>query len=725
MEDGGYRENMTRKKLVVIGNGMAGMRCIEELLKIDDSLYDITVFGSEPYPNYNRIMLSKVLQGNFSMDEITIHPFSWYDEMGIKLYTDTTITSINIKDKFVVSSKGFKQSYDRLILATGSSAFIPKLPGVDKSGVTGFRSIQDCLAMIEASKRYKRAAVIGGGLLGLEAAKGLLNLGMDVHVVHNASYIMNRQLDSVSAELLRKELEAQGMRFLLNKRTEKVFGHGRAKGLMFDDGTKLVADYIVFAVGIKPRIEFAANSGIDTNRAFVVDDYMQTNIPDVYAVGECAEHQGIVYGLVAPLYEQGKVLARTLCGVETEPYTGTVSSAQLKISGVDVFSAGNVYEASQEATAQQMYDAVKGSYKRVLMTKGKVSGAILYGDIGDSTHLLNLIQKEAPVAELYQEPSTGARDEAAAALAPKDTVCACNGVCKLDIVTVVCRDGLETVEEVRDKTKASGSCGGCRPLVEAIIKLTLESPPQLEPEIPEPICGCSELDHQSLREEIASELTQEPREMMSRLAWKQPNGCAICQGAIGYYWEVHNKSYSDHQAFKGMKIKKRALGASIQLACEPSVERNSISAQAIWLKQQFEASFASLPMPSAISIAVSGGTSFPAGVFVSSIGLTSTPAGWEIYVGGHAELPLQQGKLLSIEETVASALDITICSVQWYRETAYFGEPVWEWVERLGITIIREKLLNPQQRKQLYKRWQKHQTRSALTATISTDAVKL
>lgn len=706
---------MNKQKLVVIGNGMAGMKCIEELLNIDDSKYEITVFGSEPYPNYNRIMLSKVLQGNSSLEDIMIHPWSWYKEKGIQLHTGTAVTKIDPRAKLVETDKGVKTPYDRLILATGSSAFIPRLPGVDKAGVTGFRNIQDCLAMMEAAKLYQRAAVIGGGILGLEAAKGLLNLGMEVHIVHNAPYIMNRQLDPFSSELLQKELDGQGMRFLLNKRTEKIIGRGRAKGLLFDDGTKLAVDYIVFAVGIKPRIELAEGSGLRANRAFIVDDYMQTNIADVYAVGECAEHQGIVYGLVAPLYEQGKVLARVLCGVKTESYRGTVPSAQLKISGIDVFSAGNSYDGSQQ-TALQMYDAIKGSYKKVTMSGGKVTGAILYGDISEASQLLSLIQKRSLVSELYREQATNTNDDAAAALAPKDTVCSCNGVCKADIVSAVCKDGLETLEQVREKTKASGSCGGCRPLVEAVLRLALESP-ELEPEELEPVCGCSTVDHPALISEISRGIALEPSQVLSRLNWKTQAGCAVCQPALQYYWTVHAKASSHNRRLIDASQNLFPLGASIQLACEAEAKPGTASFEAGLLKEQLEISFASFPMPANVTIAISGGTRFPAGVLVSGFGLVAAPAGWELYIGGHAELPLRQAQLLSIESSVERILDIAVSAIEWYRESAYYGETVWEWLDRLGIMNIREQLHNSQERKKLQQSWQDQINRAGTAAS--------
>ncbi len=333
-----------KQKIVLIGNGMAGVRCIEEILKIKPESFEVTVFGSEPHPNYNRIQLSNVLQGDTTISDITINDWDWYKENKITLYADETVTNIDTAKKIIYSDKNREVEYDRLILATGSVPFILPIPGADKKGVTAFRNIEDCEKMIEYSKKYKKAAVIGGGLLGLEAARGLLNLGMKVDVIHLSNCLMERQLDPTAGKLLQKELESQGMNFLLGKQTQEIFGEIDIEGLCFSDGEEIQADLIVMAVGIRPNTQLALKGGIPVNRGIIVNDYMETDIPNVYAVGECAEHRGMVYELVAPLYEQGKVLAKKICGVDGDAYEGTVLSTKLKVSGVDVFSAGEIFE---------------------------------------------------------------------------------------------------------------------------------------------------------------------------------------------------------------------------------------------------------------------------------------------------------------------------------------------------------------------------------------------
>jgi nitrite reductase (NADH) large subunit len=339
-----------------------------------------------------------VLQGDTEVKDITLNDWDWYIENNIQLYTGETVVKVDSGKKVVITDLGRVQPYGELILATGSLPFILPIPGADKKGVTAFRDMKDTDEMLAASKQYKKAAVIGGGLLGLEAARGLLNLGMDVSVIHLASYLMERQLDPTAGKLLQEELEKQGMTFLLEKQTQEVLGGERVEGLRFHDGTKIEADLVVMAVGIKPNIELAKESGLSVNRGIVVNDYLQTDTPHIYAVGECAEHNGIAYGLVAPLYEQGKVLAKAICGVETKPYQGSVVSTQLKVSGVEVFSAGDFTEG-EDKKAIKVFDEQDGVYKKIVLRGNQIVGAVLFGDTSDGNRLFSMIQKQADISE--------------------------------------------------------------------------------------------------------------------------------------------------------------------------------------------------------------------------------------------------------------------------------------------------------------------------------------
>lgn len=531
-----------KKKLVLVGNGMAGVRAIEHLVKLAPGAYDITVFGAEPHPNYNRIMLSSVLAGGADMKDIVLNDWDWYEDNRIRLYAGHHITKIDTKLRKVESDKGISADYDALILATGSNPFMLPLPGADKEGVIAFRDIKDCETMQEASKAYKKAVVIGGGLLGLEAARGLLHLGMEVSVVHIHPYLMERQLDQTAARMLQRELEAQGMKFLLSKNTESIYGKKRVKGLRFTDGSEAEADLIVMAVGIRPNIELAKVSGIEVNRGVVVNDFMETNVPGVYAVGECAEHRGIAYGLVAPLYEQGAVLAKRLAGVETGGYEGSVTSTKLKVSGVDVFSAGR-YDEPPGTRSMRYQDEVEGVYKKIVLQDDKLVGAVLFGDTGDGASLFSIMKKGESVKgkekELLLGFSVGSGGGKASpadrleAMAMDEIICGCNGVSKGAIAEAIQSKGCSSVGEIKACTKASGSCGGCKPLVEGLLKLYAGDAAG-EP-VKEGICGCTPLG----RDEIVSEMKRmglkSVKETMQVLEWRNPEGCSKCRPSLNYY----------------------------------------------------------------------------------------------------------------------------------------------------------------------------------------------
>ncbi|MDX8359732.1 nitrite reductase large subunit NirB [Cytobacillus sp. IB215316] len=541
---------MKKKKLVLIGNGMAGVRCIEEVIKLNPNQFEITVIGEEPHPNYNRILLSTVLAGDTSLEDITINDWQWYKENNIELFTGQKVQEINTATKSVITDKFIEINYDELIIATGSVPFILPLPGADKEGVTAFRDIKDCERMINASKNYKKAAVIGGGLLGLEAARGLLNLGMEVDVIHIEKYLMERQLDPKASKLLEEELTKQGMNFLLEKQTKEIIGGDRVEGLRFADGTEITADLVVMAVGIRPNVELAKISGIETNRGIVVNDYMQTSIPHVYAVGECAEHREVAYGLVAPLYEQGQVLANKLHELDDKKYEGSVVSTKLKVSGVDVFSAGEFQEDVNDKS-MQIYDEYNNIYKKVVIRDSKVVGAVLYGDINDGTKLLQMMQKQTLISEMaplsfVQGQSNGSGEQSiVASMEMDDQVCGCNGITKGMIVEAIKSNGLSSVSEVKSCTKAGTSCGGCSPLVSELVKETLGESFE-ETEQIQSICECTSLSRDEIVENIRMMGLTHIREVMNVLGWQSDEGCSKCRPAINYYLGmVHPTEYVD------------------------------------------------------------------------------------------------------------------------------------------------------------------------------------
>lgn len=551
---------MSKQKLALIGNGMAGVRCIEEILKIQPERFEVTVFGSESHPNYDRIQLSNVLQGATTIDDITINDWNWYKENNITLFSGETVTNIDTTKQIIYSDANREVAYDRLILATGSIPFILPIKGADKKGVTAFRNIEDCKKMIEYSKKNKKAAVIGGGLLGLEAARGLLNLGMQVDVIHLSEYLMDRQLDPAAGKMLQKELESQGMNFYLGKQTQEVLGEIDVKGLRFSDGEEISADLVVMAVGIKPNVAMAKNSGIPVNRGIIVNDYMETRIPNIFAVGECAEHREMVYGLVAPLYEQGKVLAKRICELDSKSYEGSVLSTKLKISGVDVFSAGEIFEDEQAKSIKE-FNEWNGTYKKVMIRNGKISGAVLFGDTMESNTLLSMINKNADVSEYLNVGTSEASVSLVTSMTNEEIICGCNGVTKGDIVTAIESNGLTSIEEVKGCTSASRSCGGCKPLVGDILELTLGADFSKANQ-KESICTCTTLSRDEVVAEIREKNLTHTREVMNVLGWDTSDGCSKCKPALNYYLGmIHPVDYEDE---KESRYVNERLHANIQ-----------------------------------------------------------------------------------------------------------------------------------------------------------------
>jgi nitrite reductase (NADH) large subunit len=412
------------------------------------------------------------------------------------------------------------------------------LPGADKEGVIAFRDIKDCETMMETAKTYKNAVVIGGGLLGLEAARGLLNLNMEVSVVHSNKILMNRQMDETGGIMLQKELQQQGMKFLLGKKTEKIVGKERVTGLRFTDGSEESADLVVMAVGIKPNMAMAKKSGIEVNRGILVNDFMETNIPNVYSVGECVEHRGISYGLVAPLYEQAAVLAKKLAGLETEGYHGSVVSTKLKVSGVDVFSAGQ-YLDDVDTRAVRVQDEFGGVYKKVVIQNGKVVGAVLFGDISDGARLFAMIRSGEDVTGKEKEILLGSGGSAPsnadliASMSDDEIVCGCNGVSKGAVVAAINEKGCSSVNDIKACTKASASCGGCKPLIADVLTYVVGADGVKT--VKEGICGCTTLSRDEVVDGIREMRLTTSKEVMHVLNWNNPEGCSKCRPALNYY----------------------------------------------------------------------------------------------------------------------------------------------------------------------------------------------
>lgn len=392
---------MKKLKLVMVGNGMAGVRTLEELIRIAPERYDITVFGAEPYANYNRIMLSPVLAGEQTINDIMLNDVDWYGKHNIILHLGKKIARIDRRHRLVIAEDGTTAEYDRLLLATGSTPFVLPVPGKDLHGIIAYRDIQDTNAMIEAAQAHKHALVIGGGLLGLEAANGLKLRGMDVTVVHLPNWLMERQLDPAAGRLLQQSLQDRGLKFLLGKNTKEIIGNenGRVKAVRFDDGLEVPAELVVMAVGIRPNTALAESAGLYCNRGIVVNDTMQTYDPRIYAVGECVNHRGTAYGLVAPLFEMAAVCANHLANFGIGHYRGSVTSTKLKVTGIDLFSAGEFMggEGTEEIV---LSDPMGGVYKKLVLKGDKLIGACLYGDTVDGSWYFKLLREQRSISEI-------------------------------------------------------------------------------------------------------------------------------------------------------------------------------------------------------------------------------------------------------------------------------------------------------------------------------------
>ncbi|MDR3411149.1 MAG: nitrite reductase large subunit NirB [Formivibrio sp.] len=535
---------MKKPKLVLIGNGMAGVRTLEELYKLQPDMYDVTVFGAEPHPNYNRILLSPVLAGEQTVQDIILNDLDWYAEHNITLHLNKKVVKIDRVSRKVIAEDGTEAPYDRLLLATGSNPFILPVPGKDLPGVITYRDIYDTEQMIEAAKVHKHAVVIGGGLLGLEAANGLMLRGMEVTVVHLGEWLLERQLDKTAGKLLQKSLEDRGLKFLLMKQTaELVAGEsGRVASVKFKDGEAIPADLVVMAVGIRPNYDLAESAGLHCNRGIVVNDTLQTFDPKIYAIGECVNHRGIAYGLVAPLFEMAKVAANHLASYGIGTYKGSILSTKLKVTGIDLFSAGN-FMGGDDTEDIILSDPFGGVYKRLVVQGDKLVGACLYGDTADGAWYFKLIREGKAIHELRDRLMFGESEvgdtghqghNKAAAMLDSDEVCGCNGVSKGTIVKAIKEKGLFTVDDVKKCTKASGSCGSCKGLVEQILINTLGTSFQAAPK-DKAICGCTDHGHEVVRKAIREQHLTSIPDTMKALEWRTPNGCATCRPALNYY----------------------------------------------------------------------------------------------------------------------------------------------------------------------------------------------
>jgi len=522
------------KRLVVVGNGMAGMACVEQILKHGPG-FQVTVFGDETHVNYNRVMLSSVLAGEKSADEITINTREWYTRNDIDLRVGVRIVDVDSAAKTVTGNDGSVTPYDLLLLATGSSAWMPPIDGIDKDGVFVFRTLDDTRELLRRAGPGKKAVVIGGGLLGLEAARGLQVQGCDVTVVHLMATLMERQLDPDGGFYLVGKMEEMGVEVLLQRTTTAILGNGHVEGVALSDDSCIEADLVVVAAGIRPNVELGYKAGLAVNRGIVVNDYMETSEPDIFAVGECVEHRGVCYGLVAPLYEQGKVLAATITGNRGPTYSGTIQAAKLKIMGVDVFSAGDWSE--QNAEPVRFEDRALGVYKKLTVRDGKLAGVILVGDTSDSHRYMEWLRAGTDLAPqrrhlLFPPPAADAGLDVAE-MSDAAVVCGCVGVTKGAIIEAIHAQGVNTISQLKECTRASTGCGSCTSLCQDILRAVA---PDFEDEQRKVLCGCVPFSQEQLREILRGQKLKSVQEVLD--IYGNGLGCEVCKPALSYMMDM-------------------------------------------------------------------------------------------------------------------------------------------------------------------------------------------
>jgi nitrite reductase (NADH) large subunit len=523
------------KRLVVVGNGMAGVACVEQILKHSPK-FAITIFGDETHVNYNRILLSSVLAGEQSPDDIILNPIEWYQRHDIDLRLGTRVLDVDSLNKTVTSDEGRTTSFDVLLLATGSSAWMPPISGLDKDGVFVFRTLDDTRGLLARAAPGVRAVVIGGGLLGLEAARGLQVQGCDVTVVHLMDRLMERQLDPAGGAYLQEKIAQLGVQVLVSRSTKALLGGAGVDRVEFTDGTTIRADLVVIAAGIRPNVELGRRAGLAVNRGILVNDYMETSHPDIFAVGECVEHNGVCYGLVAPLLEQAKVLAATITGNKGATYVGSIQAAKLKIMGVEVFSAG-AWEDAPGAAPVRFEDPALGVYKKLVLRDGRLSGVILVGETSDSHRYMQWLRTGADLTAerrhlLFPPPASDSGVDVAE-MPDSATVCGCVGVTKGSIIEAIHHQGVNTLSQLKEATRASTGCGSCTGLCQELLKAVA---PDFEEETRKVLCGCLPFTQETLREILRSQRLRSVQDVLD--IYGNGVGCEVCKPALSYMLDM-------------------------------------------------------------------------------------------------------------------------------------------------------------------------------------------
>ena len=524
------------KKLVVVGNGMAGVATVEHILK-EKPDFEITIFGDETHFNYNRIMLSMVLAGEKSSDEIVLNDIDWYRSNNIRTRLGVKVARIDRESRLAIGDDNEAAPYDNLILATGSSAFIPPIAGVDKKNVHVFRTLDDTRDLMAKARKGLKVAVIGGGLLGLEAARGLQVRGCDVTVIHLGVSLMDKQLDVTGGEYLKRRIENLGIRVMCPKQTAALTGNGKVEGLRFSGGDEIDAELVVIATGIRPNAQLAREAGLEVNNGIIVNDFMETSDPSIFAVGECTEHRGQTFGLVAPLFDQARVLAARISGRSGSGFSAPAPSAKLKIMGIDICSTGSIDDAVPGVETVRYEDPAIGAYKKLLLQDNRLIGMILVGNIEDEHTYMDWIRTGADLSDLRRQLLFPPRDVdtglAVAEMPDTETICGCNGVRKSDIIHAIHKHGITTMKALKEHTRASTSCGTCSGLCEKLLRAVA---PDFTEETATTLCSCVPFSYERLREIVRAQKLKSVEEVLA--VYGNRKGCEVCKPALSYMLDM-------------------------------------------------------------------------------------------------------------------------------------------------------------------------------------------
>ncbi|WP_158737317.1 FAD-dependent oxidoreductase [Alteribacillus sp. YIM 98480] len=741
-----------RKKLIIIGNGMSGLRFIETIISHDSDSFSIRSFGEEPTLHYNRVKLSSYLQNETNETSLFSHTDAWYKENYVNMHTNEQIIRIDTDKKLVYTNRNESYPYDQLVLATGSNPVQLNIPGHDKEGVYTFRTLQDAKDLKALAAKARRGIIVGAGFLGLEAAYGLSKAGMDVNVIQRGDTLLTPQLDDTASLYLQKELEKRGISFYFDQSLESIKGKKRVERGILQDGTEIDTDLVLFTVGIKPNIEVAKESGIKTNRGIEVNDYMQTSAADVYAIGECIEHNGISYGLVPPVYEQAEIAAHHICDMQKTAYNGSPSYSHLKIAGIDLFTAGSIEESKQTDSIVHA-DSTKPLYKKMVLQDDVIKGAILFGDTSAADEISKriIIQKALSYQEKNQLLSDKNMNEELIDSSPETIVCKCNQVNKQTILQHIAATKDPSPSTIQASTKASSSCGGCSGDVSGLLRVFDQCKHQVRKET---MCSCTSLEGEEVRELIYKGIWKNVSDVITAAEWRA-EGCDTCLPALHYYLSVHGQTeltsppwihkeeagtvtieslpikedatpivlstwlrLADNISFSSLKMTgdRRIMLTDVSLddaemvcettstpmAAQPSAQLEPFSLQVPDGKselEELEHFLFPLSFPAPFSIETT--KTYPGSVKRNGLTLVRSGDTWEMHVSG------SEDRLILYVFSSADLKEFTETIIQYYRENALYKEAFADWIIRVSPPVIREILLSEEEREGLLYRMEK------------------